>query len=167
MATRDKRKLPALNKENSEEHLKSNLAKNSNVPRSQENYKSHFSEDIEGRVTEKLSQEFSRTENRKLGALPRLDDFLTNSLIQGPSGTGPETSRNIFSINQGTNEDDSQSNLHPEAGLFTNQMAQNSCPEDGHDSVPCIRIFRQNTAKRQEASTFADFPSDFFRKTIT
>ena len=28
-------------------------------------------------------------------------------------------SRNVFSINQGTNEDDSQSNPHPEAGLLT------------------------------------------------
>ena len=31
----------------------------------------------------------------------------------------PETSRNMFSINQGTNEDDSQSSPHPEAGLLS------------------------------------------------
>ena len=58
-----------------------------------------------------------------------------NPLIQGHSGTAPETSRNIFRINKGTNEDDSQSNPHPEAGLFNNQMTQNSGPEDGHDMV--------------------------------
>ena len=51
------------------------------------------------------------------------------------SGTAPETSRNIFSIRQGTNEDDSQSNLHPEAVIFNNQMKPNSGPEDGHDLV--------------------------------
>ena len=134
MATRNKRKLAALNKENCEEHPRSNLAKNSNVPRSQENYITQISEEIEGRVTKKLSQEFSRTENRILGALARLDDFLMNPLIQGHSGTAPETSRNVFSINQGTNEDDSQSDPHPEAGLFKNQMTQNSRLEDGHDS---------------------------------
>ena len=67
--------------------------------------------------------------------MARLDDLLTNPLIQGHSGTAPETSRYIVSINQGTNEDDSQSNPHPEAGLFTNQMAQNSGPDDGHDMV--------------------------------
>ena len=39
-----------------------------------------------------------------------------NPLLQGHSGTTPETSRNVFSINQGTNEDDSQSDPHPEAG---------------------------------------------------
>ena len=39
MATlRSKRKLPALNKENCEEHPRSNLAQNSNFPRSQEDY---------------------------------------------------------------------------------------------------------------------------------
>ena len=119
MATRNKRKLAALNTENCEEHPRSNLMQNSNVPRSQEDYKTQVSEEIEERVTEKLSQEFSRTENPLLGALARLDDFLLNPLLQGHSGTTPETSRNVFSINQETNKDDSQSNSHPEAGLLT------------------------------------------------
>ena len=56
MATRNKRKLAALNKKNCEEHLRSNLAQNSSVPRSQEDYITQVSEEIEGRVTEKLSQ---------------------------------------------------------------------------------------------------------------
>ena len=122
MATRNKKKLATLNKENCEEHPRSNLAQNSNVLRSQEDYITQVSEEIEGRVTKKLSQEFSRTENRILGALARLDDFLTNPLIQRHSGTAPETSRSIFSINQGANKDGSHSNLHPEAGIFNNQM---------------------------------------------
>ena len=42
-----------------------------------------------------------------------------NPLLQGHSGTTPETSRKVFSINQGANEDDSQSDPHPEAGLLT------------------------------------------------
>ena len=112
----------------------SNLAQNSNVPRSQEHYISQFSEEIEGRVTKKLSKEFSRTENRILGALARLDDFLMNPLIQGHSGTAPATSRNAFSTSQGKNEDDFQSDPHPEAGIFHNQTTQNCGPEDGHDN---------------------------------
>ena len=76
------------------------------------------SEKIEGRVTKKLSQEFSRTENHIIGALARVDDFLMNPLIQGHSGTAPETSRNALSTSQGTNEGDSQSDPHPEAGIF-------------------------------------------------
>ena len=128
METRNKRKLAALNKENCEEHPRSNLAKNSNVSRSQEDYITQVPKEVEGRLAKKLSQEFSRKENRILGALARLDDFLTNPLIQGHSGTAPVTSRNVFSITNEcrTNEDDSQSDRHPEAGLFNNQMTQNS-----------------------------------------
>ena len=119
MATRNKRKLAALNKENCEEHPGSNLAQNSTAPRSQEDYITQVSEEIEGRVTKKLSQEFSRTENRILGAQARLDDFLMNPLLQGHSGITPETSRNVFSFNQGTNEDDFQSDPHAVAGPLT------------------------------------------------
>ena len=133
MATRNKRKLAALNKENCEEHPRSNLASNSNVPRSQEDYITKVSEEIGGRVTKKLSQEFSRTEDRILGALARLDDFLMKTLLQGHSGTTPEASRNVFSINQGTNEHDSQSNPHPEAGLLT------SVQEDRHDMATGVQ----------------------------
>ena len=106
MATRNKRKLAALNKKNCEEHPRSNLTQNSAAPRSQEDYITQLSEEIEGRVTKKLSQEFSRTENRILGALARLDGFLMNPLLQGHSGNTPETSGNTFNTNQGTNEDE-------------------------------------------------------------
>ena len=133
MATRNKRKLAALNKENCEEHPRNNLASTSNAPRSQEDYITQVSEEIEGRVTKKLSQEFSRTENHILGALARLDDFLMNPLLQGHSGSTPETSRNMFSINQGTNEDDPQSNPHLEAGLLT------SGREDRHDMATGVQ----------------------------
>ena len=43
--------LAALKKENCEEHTRSNLAQNSNVPRSQEDYITQVSEEIEGRIT--------------------------------------------------------------------------------------------------------------------
>ena len=109
------------------------MAQNSNAPRSQEDYITQVSEEFEGRVTKRLSQEFSRTENRILGALARLDDFLMNPLIQEYSGNAPETSQNAFGTNQGTNEDDSQSDPHPEAGLFHSQITQNSGPKDDHD----------------------------------
>ena len=115
MTTRNKRKLAALNKENCEEHPRSNLAQNSSAPRSQEEYITQVSEEIEGRVTKRLSKEFSRTENRILGALARLDDFLMNPLLLGRSGTTPEPSRNALNTSQGTNEDDSQNDPHPEA----------------------------------------------------
>ena len=83
--------------------------KNSKVLRWQEDYITQLSQEIEGRVTKKLSQEYSRTENCILGALARLDDFLLNPLIQGHSVSALETPRNTLSTNQGMNEDESQS----------------------------------------------------------
>ena len=146
MATRNKRKLAALNKENCEEHPRSNLAQNSTAPRSQEDCITQVSEEIEGRVTKKLSQEFNRTENRILGALARLDDFLMNPLFQGHSGITPETSRNVFSFNQGTNEDDSQSDPHPEAGPLT------SGPGNHHDMVTGIQRERERVHRHPTSS---------------
>ena len=135
MTTRNKRKMAALKKENCEEHPRSNLAQNSKAPRSQEDYITQFSEEIEGKVTKKLSKEFSRTENRILGALARLDNLLMNPPLQGHSWTIPEPSRNALSKSQGTNEDGSQNDPHPEAVVFHGQMTQNSGPEEGHDMV--------------------------------
>ena len=102
------------------------MAQNSGAPRSQEDYITQVFEEIEGRVTKRLSKEFSRTENRILGALARLDDFLMNPLLPGHSGTAPEPTRNTTRNNQGTNEDGSQTDPHPEASLFHGQREQNS-----------------------------------------
>ena len=142
MTTRNKRKLAALNRENCEEHPRSNLAQISSAPRSQEDYITQVSEEIEGTVTKRWSKEFSRTENRILGALARLDNFFKNPLLPGCSGTNPEPSRNALSISQGTNEDDSLNDPHSEAGLLHGQMTQNSGPGEGHDTIE-ISIFRK------------------------
>ena len=134
MTTRNKRKLAALKKENCEEHPRSILAQNSSASRSQEDFITQVSEETEGRVTKRLSKEFSRTENRILGALARLDDFLMNPLLPGRSETTTEPTRNALNTSEGTNEDDSQNDPHPEAGLFHGQMTQNSGSGDGHDT---------------------------------
>ena len=93
------------------------------------------SEEIEDKVTAKLSKEFSRTESRILGALCRLDDFLLNPLIQGHSGSSPETSWNAHGTNQGTNKEDSQSDPHLEASVSQSQTRRNSGSDDGYDRV--------------------------------
>ena len=81
----------------------------------------------------KLSQEFNRTKNRKLGDLSRLDDFLVDPLIQGHSGTAPETYRNSIVKNQATIVENSQSDPNPAANIIRNQKTLNLGPEDGHD----------------------------------
>ena len=169
MATRNKRKLAALNKENCEKHPTSNLAQNSNVSRSQEDYITQVSQEIERRVAKRLSKEFSRTANRILGALARLDAFFMNLLLRDHSGTTPEMSRNAFSTNQETNEDDSLSDCHPEAGIFGNQTMQNSGPEDDHYIHFTPALVRPITLERtvsfcfdETAPTLTISKSEFF-----
>ena len=134
MATlRNKHKLAAATIETQEEHPRNGQSRNTSVPRINEEYITQVSEEIEGRVTKKLSQEFSRTESRILGALSKLDDFLLNPQIRTHSETVAGTFRNTIVENQGTNEDDFQSDPHPEAGIFRSQTTQNSGPEIGPD----------------------------------
>ena len=135
MATlRNKRKLAAVTRETQEEHPRNGQSRNTCVPRINEEYITQVSEEIENRFTKKLSQEFRSTESRTLGSLSKLDEFLLNPQIRTHSGTVLGTLRNTNVENQGTNEDDSQSDPHPKAGLFRSQTTQNSGPEVGHDS---------------------------------
>ena len=122
MATlRNKRKLAAVTRKIEEERLRNSQSRNTSVPKINEEYITQIFENIEGRVTKKLSQEFSRTESRILDALSKLDEFLLNQQIQTHSETVPGTFRNTNVEDQGTNEDDSQSDPHPEAGIFRRQ----------------------------------------------
>ena len=135
MATlRNKRKLAAVTRETQEEHPRNGQSRNTSFPRINEEYITELSEEIEGRVSKKLSQEFSRTESRILGALSKLDDFLLNQQVRTHSETVPGTFRNTNVGSQGTNEDDSQSDPHAEAGIFRGQTKQNSGPKDCRDS---------------------------------
>ena len=138
MATlRKERKLAALNKENCEEHLRSNLAQNSKAPRSQEDYITQVSEEIEGRVGKRFSKEFSWTESRIIDALSRLDEFLLNPLIESHCGFVPDTSRKTLGTNQDKprrKEALSQSDPHPDASVSQSQTTRNAGPDDAYDS---------------------------------
>ena len=114
--------LAAVTRETHEEHPRNGQTRNASVPRINEEYITQLSEEIEGGVTKKLSQEYSRTESRILGALSKLDEFPLNQQIRTHSVTVPETFRNTNVDNQGTNEDDSQSDPHPEADLFAAEI---------------------------------------------
>ena len=56
------------------------------------------------------------------------------------SGTVPETFRNTNVDNQGTTEDNSMSDPHPEAGLFRSQTTQNSGQEVGPYSTHKLNL---------------------------
>ena len=147
MATlRNKRKSAAVTRETPEEHPTNGQSRNTSVPRINEEYITQVFEKIEGRVTKKLSQEFSRTESRVLGALSKLDEFRLNPQIRTHSGTFPVTFRNTNVENQGTKKSDSQSDPHPEAGIFRSQTTQRSGPEVGPDIVAGVQEeIRQRT----------------------
>ena len=135
MATlRNRRKLAAVTRETQEENPRNGQSRNTSVPRINEEFITQVSEEIEGRVSKKLSQEFSRTDSRILGALSKSDEFLSNQQIHTHFETVPGTFRNTNVENQGTNEDDSQSDAHPEAGIFRGQTKQNLGPKDCRDS---------------------------------
>ena len=136
---RNKRKLAAVTRETQEENPRNGQSRNTSVPRINEEYITQVSEEIEGRITKKLSQEFNRIESRISDALSKLDEFLSNQQIQTHSKTVAGTFRNTNVENQGTNEDDSESDPHPEAGIFFGQNAQNSDLEDCCDMVTGVR----------------------------
>ena len=78
-----------------EEHSRNGQSRNTSVPRINEEYITQVSEEIEGRITKKLSQEFNRIESRISDALSKLDEFLSNQQIQTHSKTVPGTNRNM------------------------------------------------------------------------
>ena len=110
MATlRNKRKLAAVTREIQDENPRNGQSRNTSVPRINEDYLTQLSEEIEGRITKKLSREFSRIESRISDALSKLDEFLSNQQVQTHPKTVPGTGtfRNTNVENQGTNEEDS------------------------------------------------------------
>ena len=94
MATlRNKRKLAAVSRE-TPQSTRNSRAQNTLDPELAQDYISQVSEEIEGRITKKLSREFSRTESRILGALSKLDEFLLNLQVRTWSVAVLGTSKN-------------------------------------------------------------------------
>ena len=118
MATlRNTRKLAAVSRE-TPESTRSSRGQNTLDPDLTQNYISQVSEEIEGRVTKKLSKEISRTEARILGALSKLDQFLLNPHARTCSVTVPGTSKNNNLENRETTVDRSADDPCPEARYF-------------------------------------------------
>ena len=133
MATlRNKRKLAAVSRE-TPESTRNSRGQNTLDPDLTQDYISQVSEEIEGSVTKKLSEEFSRTESRILGALSKLDEFLLNPQVRTCSVAVPGTSRNNNSENRKTNGDRSSDDPCPKARYFFRQSDQINSPEAEND----------------------------------
>ena len=129
------RNLRPISKKHCEEHARSKLAQRKKFFISQEDNIIQASDETGGRVTKKLSQEFSRTASCLLDDLSCPDGFPWSSLNQSHFRTVPKTSRNAYGTNQGTVEDVSQSDLHLQTSICQSQKRRNSGLEDTHDMV--------------------------------
>ena len=125
----NQRKLAAVSRE-TPEGSRGSRARNVLDPELTQDYISQVSEEIERRVTKKLSKEFNKTESRILGALSKLDEFLLNpqvrtcSVVQGAS-------RNANSENRETHGDLYLNDPYPEVGYFPHHSGQPNSPETG------------------------------------
>ena len=150
MATlRNKRKLAAVSRE-TPESTRSGKAPSVLDPELTQEYISQVSEEIEGRVTKKLSKEFSRTESRILGALSKLDEFLLNPQVRTCSVVAPGTSRSNNLESQGTNEDRPSDDPGPEVEFASPISGAETNP---HMVTGVTREFRQHphmTTETQE-----------------
>ena len=123
MATlRNKRKLAAVSGE-TPDSSRGSRGRNVLHPELTQEYISHVSEEIEGRVTKKLSKEFNTTESRILGALSTLDEFLLNPQVRTCS-VFQGASRNANSENREIHGDRSSNDPYPEGVYFLHHSGQ-------------------------------------------
>ena len=129
MATlRNKRKLAAVSRETLES-TRNSRGQNTLDPELTQDYIFQVSEEIEGRVTKKLSKEISRTESGILGALSKLDEFLLNPQVRTYSVAVPATSRNSNWENRETTGDRSSHDPCPEVRYSSHHSGHLNSPE--------------------------------------
>ena len=158
---RNKRKLAAVSRE-TPEGSRGSRGRNVLDPELTQDYISQVSEEIEGRVTKKLSKEFNKTESRILGALSKLDEFLLNPQVRTFSVAAHGTSRNSNSENRETHGDRSSDNPYPEVGYFPHHSGQLNSPEAETISHTVTKNYPHNNfefflegyAKRHSQSIF-------------
>ena len=116
---KNNRKLAAVSRE-TPENTRNNQSQNTLDPKKAQEYISQVSEEIEGRVTKKLSKKFSGTESRILGALSKLDEFVLNPQVRTCFVAVPGTSRNSNSENREPTGDRSLDDTCPEVSFSSN-----------------------------------------------
>ena len=146
MATlRNKRKLAAVSRE-TPEGSRSSRGQTVLDPDLTQDYISQVSEEIEWRVTKKLSNEFSKTESRVLGALSKLDEFLLNLQVRTCSVAVQGTSRKANSENRETHGDRSSDDPYPEVGYFPHHYGQLNSPETETNSHMLTENYPHNNS---------------------
>ena len=152
----NERKLAAVSRE-THESTRNSRRQNTRDPESTQDYISQVSEEIEGRVTKKLSKELSRTESRILGALLKLDEFLLSPQVRTCSVAVPGTSRNNNSENRETTGDRSSDSPCPEVGYFSHHSGHLNSPETKQPSQFPLRGACSNRTMLQQDMKVCNF----------
>ena len=113
---RNKRNFVAMARE-TQEYPRNNQSHNSAAPGITEDYIPQVSKEIEERVTGEISQEFSRTICRFLGALSKLDGILLSPEKRTFSETTPGTFKNTDVENQDSSGHRHQNHPHAEVAF--------------------------------------------------
>ena len=154
MATlRNEQNLAAVSKE-ALKYPRNSRSQNTSAPGISEEYIAQVSEEIQRRVTKKLSPEFSRTESRILGALSMLDKFLWNPQVRTFPGTVPGTFWNAEVENQEPNGDRSQNDPHPEvefSACRASNLTDSDRDETSHGIVNWLSV-TEKKEKKNDAS---------------
>ena len=159
MATlRNKRKLAAVSRE-TPESSRSSRAQNVLDPELTQDCISQVSEEIKGRVTRKLSKEFSKTESRILGALWKLDEFLLNPQVRTCSVAVPGTSRKTNWENRETIGDRSTDDPYPEVGYFSHHSGQLNSPETETNPHTQVSALKQMMDKLIQGNSVRKYPT--------
>ena len=124
----NKRNLAAVPRETPEKTRKSR-AQNVLGPELTQHHISQVSEEIRGRMSKKLSKEFSRTRSRVFGAFSKLDEFLLDTQVRTCSVALSGTSRSSNSENRETNGDRSSDDPCPEVRHSSHPSGQPNSPE--------------------------------------
>ena len=160
-ALRNKRKLAVVSRE-TPESTRNSRAHNTLDPELAQNYISQVSEEIEGKVTKKLSKDFSGTESRILGALSKLDDFRLNPQVRTCSIAVPGTSRNSHSENREPTGGRSLDDPCPDVGISSHHSGNLNSPEmedyphmvtRTQEEIPYCPLFTSSGKRKRALST--------------
>ena len=154
MATlKNKRKVAAVSRDTPEITMNSQ-SQNTFDPGMAQEYISRVSEEIEGRVTKKLSKKFSWTESRFLGALSELVEFLLNPQVRTFSVAVSGTSRNNNSENREPTGDRSPNDPCPKAMFSACHSSNLNDSEQEETYHKCLmQVFRSNRRCTDEKTT--------------
>ena len=126
----NKGKIAGVSRETPEKSRNSQ-SQNTLDPEMAQEYMSQVSEEIEGRVTKKLSKEFNRAESRTLGALSKLGEFLLSPQNWTYSVAVPGTTRKCDSGKREPNGDLSPNDPCPEARISSHHSGNLNISELG------------------------------------